>query len=139
LHALLAKTAGLAGVLQSALAPHTAHIECAFVYGSAARGAEAAESDVDLMIIGSVTLLALSTALATAERELRRPVEPSVYGVADFAHKVASTNPFVRRVLNGDRLFVVGTERDLERLAQGGASRAAPARARRNRGTKKRR
>ena len=137
LRALLAKTAGLAGVLQSALAPHTPHIECAFVYGSVARGAEAAESDVDLMIVGSVTLMALSKALATAERELQRPVEASVYGVADFAHKVASANPFVRRVLSGDKLFVVGTERDLERLAQGGASRAAPARTRRDRGTKK--
>jgi predicted nucleotidyltransferase len=51
---LFAKTAGVVPTLQSALARFSS-ITWAFVYGSIARNDEAAQSDIDLMIIGSVT------------------------------------------------------------------------------------
>lgn len=137
LRALFAKTAGVAGILRAALAPHTPLIECAFVFGSVARGTEAAESDVDLMVIGGATLKALAPALTTAERLLRRPVNASVHGVHDWTTKSATPSAFVRRVLNSDKLFVVGTEHDLERLARGRTDRATPPRARRTRGAAK--
>ncbi len=56
LHALLAKTTGVFHLLREALAPLAENIEFAFVYGSFARGEEKAESDIDLMVIGEVTL-----------------------------------------------------------------------------------
>src|ERR1700679_1478646 len=56
LHALLVKTAGIFHQLSQALAPLAEGIEFAFVYGSFSRGEETAESDVDLMVGGKVTL-----------------------------------------------------------------------------------
>jgi hypothetical protein len=53
---LIAKTSGIFHQLRSALAPLTSQITFALVYGSIARGDEDAGSDVDLMIVGNVTL-----------------------------------------------------------------------------------
>src|SRR6202012_5169639 len=56
LHALVAKTTGIFQVLRSALEPLAKQVSFAFVYGSIARGEESSGSDVDLMVIGEVTL-----------------------------------------------------------------------------------
>ncbi len=51
---LMLKTAGAVDVLRAALASMADRIDVAFIYGSLARGAEKAESDVDVMVIGEV-------------------------------------------------------------------------------------
>lgn len=53
---LIAKTSGIFHQLRSALASLASQIIFALVYGSIARGDEDAGSDVDLMIVGNVTL-----------------------------------------------------------------------------------
>jgi predicted nucleotidyltransferase len=50
----LLKTVGLADVLRAALAGLAERITVAFVYGSLARGTAEVNSDVDVMVIGSV-------------------------------------------------------------------------------------
>jgi DNA-binding transcriptional ArsR family regulator len=123
LRTLLAKTAGLVDALREALRPFREAIQVAFVYGSVARATEAAQSDVDLMIIGDVSLKELTSCLRQVERQLRRPVNPSIYSEAEFARKLASGSQFLRRVLDKEQLFVVGTRHDLEGLAQGRSDR----------------
>src|ERR1035437_46511 len=54
LRSMVLKTAGLVGVLQGAL--QIPGIELAFVFGSVASGKAHADSDVDLMIIGTLGL-----------------------------------------------------------------------------------
>ena len=63
LRSIIRKTVGLADVLQEVLAPLSERIELAYVYGSHASGEESAQSDVDLMIIGEVSLREVSTPL----------------------------------------------------------------------------
>lgn len=53
---LFRKTSGVADVLRSALAPLSAQIELALVFGSVARGEETARSDVDVLVVGQVAL-----------------------------------------------------------------------------------
>ena len=48
---IVLKTAGLADVLRDALEPLAPSIECAFVFGSVARGDAGSRSDVDLMVV----------------------------------------------------------------------------------------
>ena len=132
---LLMKTAGLVDALREVLRPFEKVVKVAFVYGSVARAAETSESDVDLMILGRVSLKALAPGLRKAEQRLRRPVNPSVYGEAEFSKKLASGNQFLRNVLDKEKLFVVGTQGDLERLAQGLANRGPQAGSRGNRRT----
>ena len=133
LRSLLTKTAGLVDTLRDVLRPFEKVVEVAFVYGSVARAAEASESDVDLMILGRLSLKALAPGLREAEQRLRRPVNASVYGEAEFSRKLDSGNQFLRNVLDKEKLFVVGTQGDLERLAQGWANRGPQAGSRRNR------
>ena len=64
LKSIWAKTVGLFAQLEEQLAPLAKRIQFAFVYGSFASGTETAESDVDLMIIGTVTGMDVSKVLS---------------------------------------------------------------------------
>ncbi len=134
--ALLAKTAGLGDVLRDVLRPFAGKIGFAFVYGSIARAAESVESDVDVMIVGDVSLKTLAPALRAAEKRIGRPVNASLYDAGDFTGKVKAGNHFVLEVLEQPKLFIVGTHDDLEQMAQGWPNRGARPRAHRDRRTK---
>lgn len=123
LRGLMLKTAGLVDVLREALRPLANRIVLAFVYGSVARGEELAESDIDLMVVGRTGRFELTRPLQQAEKQLARPVNPTVYKPAEFAKKVASDDHFVRAVLNKEKLFVVGDEHDLDRARESKARR----------------
>lgn len=111
LHGLIIKTVGLTGPLREALAPLADRIRAAFVYGSIAAGSESARSDVDLMVIGEVPdYAALYGALQGAERQLGRPVNPTVYSLKEFQKRRREKNPFVTRVLAAPRLWVIGSD-----------------------------
>jgi uncharacterized protein len=113
LRALVAKTVGAIEVLRSALAPMADRISLAFIYGSMARQDEKAESDIDLLIIGRVTLEDLLTRMGDVEASLGRAVNPTVYSVVEFKTKLASGNHFLNSVVRGDKLFLVGDEDEL--------------------------
>ncbi len=125
LRALLAKTVGSIHVLREALASLGKRISVAFLYGSMARQEERAESDIDLLIVGRVTLDEVLGKLTSAERSLGRTINPSVYAAQDFKAKLASGNHFLTSVLRGEKLFLVGNEHELEQV---GGVRLAQAR-----------
>ncbi|MFH1708427.1 MAG: hypothetical protein ABIF71_11010 [Planctomycetota bacterium] len=56
IRSLMLKSAGMADLLRAALEPAWRRIRFAFVYGLFAKGAETADSDIDLCLIGSVSL-----------------------------------------------------------------------------------
>jgi predicted nucleotidyltransferase len=114
LQGLLLKTVGLVDVLREELEPATGRITWAFVYGSVARGEELNSSDVDLMIIGDVGLAAVAMPLQRAEGRLLRPVNTTVYTRTEVVGKLVAGHPFLREVLRGDKLFVMGRDDDLE-------------------------
>jgi predicted nucleotidyltransferase len=117
LHALMVKTAGLADVLKQALEPLADVIETAFVYGSVAGGRENARSDVDVMVIGEAAFGDVVEALRPAEEVLRREANPTVYPPGEFRAKVAAGHHFLTSVLDEARIFLLGDEDDLQRLA----------------------
>jgi len=120
LQAIIQKTAGAADVLRAALAPllRKERIAVAFVYGSVALGSQTAASDVDLLILGDITLADVIPAVRTAEGRLGREVNPSVYPVKEFRKKLKAGAPFLKRILAGAKVFIAGDERELERLAR---------------------
>ncbi len=109
---LVLKTDGLAGVLQSAL--KTAEVSVAFVFGSVARGDTSAGSDVDLMVIGAVGLRRLTSLLSGIAERLGREINPHVMTPEEFATRKAGRDHFVTSVLGAPKLFVKGTEHELE-------------------------
>ncbi|MBI1901940.1 MAG: nucleotidyltransferase domain-containing protein [Planctomycetia bacterium] len=114
LRAILRKTAGLVDVLREALRPFRSAIVASFVYGSVARGDEGSSSDVDLFIVGDVPLSKLASRLEKAEREIGRPVNPTVYSPAEFREKLRLRHHFVSSVAAAKKLFVHGGNDELE-------------------------
>jgi predicted nucleotidyltransferase len=129
LQGLMAKTAGLVDVVRQSLRPLGKRIDFAFIYGSVARAEEGPTSDVDLVVVGNVGLSDLALLLRKAARTLSREVNPSVYTRDEFKRR-ASGESFVSALLDRERLFVVGTENDLEEALgrTTGRARAGPRR-----------
>jgi predicted nucleotidyltransferase len=125
LRVMLEKTVGLVDVLREVLQRQAKAIRVAFVFGSVARGAERSDSDVDLLIVGSTNLAALSPALAKAEARLRRRVNATIYLPSEFTEKLANKNHFLRSVLAEEKIFVIGSAHDLEKLARSRPRRTA--------------
>jgi predicted nucleotidyltransferase len=92
LRGLLLKTAGLADVLVDALKPLASKLRIVFVYGSIASGSEQAESDIDLMVVGTVSPVELALPAHKIRKEFRRrlrdlldPLQTRrIEGCADF-------------------------------------------------------
>jgi predicted nucleotidyltransferase len=118
LRSLIAKTAGIGAILRGALEPLSNGIQSAFIFGSVAAGREAQASDVDVMVIGGVTLEELIDVLSPLQNQLGREVNPSVYTAAEVRQRLARGNHFLSSVLNGPKLFLIGSANELERLAE---------------------
>jgi predicted nucleotidyltransferase len=114
---LIAKTVGISDAVRSALAILGAKVDVAFVYGSVARQQEQAHSDVDLMVLGEATFGEVVSALAPAQKTIGREINPAVFPVAEFRSKLKAGNHFLKSIMAGKNLFVVGTRNDLAKLA----------------------
>lgn len=68
------------------------------------------------MIVGTVGLADLTSALRCAERLLGRPVNPTIYSVDEFRGKVKGQDHFVSAVLKGKKQFVKGDTSELEAI-----------------------
>jgi DNA-binding transcriptional ArsR family regulator len=113
---LVLKTSGLTEGLREALGE--TDIQLAFVFGSIASGAEKAASDIDLMVIGTLTLRQLGTRLSGLATKFGREINPHVLTPAEFARRVREQDHFITSVLKTPRLFVIGSEDELTRLGQ---------------------
>ena len=117
LRGLILKTAGLVDVLAAALKPVAAKLETAFVYGSIASGEARSDSDIDLMIVGSMLPAELAMPLRRARESLGREINPTVYTPAEFNKKRAVKDHFLSQVLAKPRLLVIGSSYDLGEAA----------------------
>jgi predicted nucleotidyltransferase len=115
---LVIKTAGVGDVLRAALAPLADRIELALIYGSFARGEQQRGSDVDLLIVGDVTFSEITSALGEAQDTLGREINPTVYPPGEFQSKLTGGHHFLTSVSKEPRIFLIGGEHELERLAQ---------------------
>jgi predicted nucleotidyltransferase len=118
LRRLMTKTAGLADILRSALKPLSERIRCAFVFGSYARGGAGNSSDVDVIVIGDVGFCEVSEALMAAQSLLGREVNSAVFPESEFAEKARQGTHFISDVLKNAKIFLVGDDNDLKRLAE---------------------
>jgi len=121
LRGIVMKTFGVADVLRNALIPLWPLIEVAFIYGSLAKGTEHAGSDVDLMVIGSLSSnVQLLELLLPTHALLGRVVNPTLYTAAEFSQRVQVGKSFIIRVLEQPKVFVKGNEHDISRIGSPG-------------------
>lgn len=119
LRGLMLKTAGLVDMLARELKSVAEKLQLAFVYGSIAAGTEKNDSDIDLMVIGHISPKELAVPLRRARELLGREINPMVYTPAEFGRKRAGNDPFLKQVLDKPRLFVLGNNNELGKVAGG--------------------
>lgn len=114
---ILRKTSGLTDVLADALNEVVAQLDLAFVFGSVARGEAQAGSDVDVLLVGSLSFAEAVRVLHPLQQTLQREINPVVYRADEFCRKVAAGDPFLKQILTQPKLFLIGNDDDLGKLA----------------------
>lgn len=115
---VLRKTAGLADVLADALSPLSEKITVALIFGSQASGRVSAGSDVDLLVIGSVSFKEVVHAVHPAEATLAREINPKVFTQREWDERRKAKDAFVREVMNNPTIPLVGSVDDLAKPAR---------------------
>ena len=116
IRSLVLKTTGLADVLREAIGMDS--VRLAFVFGSVASGNETSESDIDLMVIGPISLRALVGRLAGVSGKVGRELNPSVMSEAEFRKRSRTGDHFVSTVLAAPKVFVIGDADDLDAMGK---------------------
>jgi predicted nucleotidyltransferase len=117
LRGIVLKTFGLADVLRQALQPSAGQIEMAFVFGSVAKGLDTSASDIDVLLIcDDLSYPDVLALLQPAEVALGRRVNPALYSREEWQRRRTEGNDFVNRVAVGEKIFLIGSMRELEQL-----------------------
>lgn len=98
---LTRKALGAEPLLREALQPLAADLQAAWIYGSVAKQTDTAQSDIDVLLVGKdLTLARVLEALAPAEQQLGRKINPTLYTPAEFKRRRNEPDSFVNRVLS---------------------------------------
>jgi len=114
---IILKTSGLGQSMRETLG-HLGTVEWAFIYGSVAAGEEDFLSDIDLMLVGEVDLLALSAVIARLEDQLGREINYLALSRAELAQRLADGGPFISNVLAGPKVMLIGDEDALRQVTE---------------------
>jgi len=106
---LVLKTAGLVEIFKSVL--DRDGVEVAFVFGSLASSREKAASDVDLMVIGTIGLHALSSWLSGVSEQIGREINPHTMSMEEFRQRKQKGDQFLSKVMESPKLFITGRVR----------------------------
>ena len=87
----------------------TSKIDLAFIYGSVARNEETPRSDIDLFIVGDIGEEDLHRLVSHVEADIGRPVNYMLMDRAEYLQRKAGDEPFLKRVLNGEKLLLAGS------------------------------
>ncbi len=113
---IILKTVGISDVLKNKLT-EIGNIQMAFIYGSVAKNIEDAKSDIDLMIIGNPNLDILNEITSEAEKTLQRVINYTVFAPKEWGERIKKKESFVNDVLKNKKIFLIGAEDELRRLA----------------------
>ncbi|MDE0008778.1 MAG: nucleotidyltransferase domain-containing protein [Gammaproteobacteria bacterium] len=107
---IVRKTVGVEESVRNALAPIADRLKLAVLFGSIARRADTAASDIDLLLVSDeLTLEAVYGALAPAEELLGRRVNPMLYTSNEFRRRRADKSGFVTRALERPHFVLTGS------------------------------
>ncbi len=107
---IVRKTVGVEESIRDALSSLADRLTLAVLFGSVARRADTAASDIDLLLVSDE--LALETVYSTlepAEKLLGRRVSPMLYTSEEFRRRIADKAGFVMRVLDAPHVVLMGS------------------------------
>lgn len=106
--ALMQQDSALVSTLKDALAP-VPGVAVALVFGSVARGEAGADSDVDVLVLGSASELKVNAALKPAGRTLGRAVHATASTIEAFIEQVRTGEGFAQDIVQGPRIALLGS------------------------------
>ncbi len=109
---LIFKTTGVQGSIKATLS-RLKGVQAAFIYGSFAKGAEKEDSNINLMVIGQVNITELNDLVMGLEEKLKREIDYLVFDEQEYRKRKDSKDPFIREVVKGKKIFLVGKEDEL--------------------------
>ena len=112
------KTVALGDALREALAPLADKVKLAFIFGSLAQGKETTQSDIDLFLVGELSLRETTKVLGSIVPELGREFNPVVYPTEEFKKKARENHHFITEVIRGPKIWLIGNEDELAKLAE---------------------
>ena len=115
LKSIVFKTIGIQGSITSALS-HLQEIRFAFIYGSYAKNKEHKDSDIDVMVIGSVDEDALIAQLDQLENQLKREINYHLYTFNAFKLGIKNKDAFLLGILKEKKVMLSGEENELRRI-----------------------
>jgi predicted nucleotidyltransferase len=112
------KTVALGDALREAIAPISTRVKLAFVFGSLAHGEENARSDIDLFLVGELSLREITKLVGPFVSELGREFNPVVYPLEEFKKKVKEKHHFITEVMRGPKIWLIGSDDELAHLVK---------------------
>lgn len=94
---IVSKTLGVESEIKK-LVDKLNNVECAFIFGSIAKGAENINSDVDLMLIGDINQDILTTAISSIEGKISREINYHIYSSQEIVKKIKEKDNFISNV-----------------------------------------
>jgi predicted nucleotidyltransferase len=109
LQGIMLKTVGLTEPIKAALASLKERIQVALVYGSIAKHADTASSDVDLLLVADdLSLERAYATLAPAEQAISRKINITLLTPDEFKRRRSDNSPFLSKVLAGEYFLLTG-------------------------------
>lgn len=106
---LVEKTSGVAEKIKDSLSS-LKEIECAFIFGSFAKGTVKSHSDIDLIVIGDIGLRTLSSKFRELTEQMQREINPHIYSRKTWKEKLKKRDHFIKSVMSEKKVFLIGDE-----------------------------
>ncbi len=111
------KTVALGDVLRTGLKPYANKVQFAFVYGSIATGEDHSDSDIDLFLLGDVSLKEIAQDISEWSETLKREINLVSYSQKEFKQRLTDKNRFAEELLNTTKIWLIGNDNDFTKLA----------------------
>lgn len=114
IHDLVLQTVGLVDIFNQSL--DSKSISFAFIFGSIAKGTEKSDSDIDLFVIGSLSLRDLTKQLKEPSKILNREINPHVMSTNEFCNRINRNDNFIKNIIDSPKIMLIGKEDELRKL-----------------------
>jgi len=103
---IVLKTAGIESELKKILSK-IPKIKEAYLFGSYAKGKMDEMSDIDLLVIGDHSVLALQKEINKAQKEMGREINAISFSEKEFEQKKDKNSPFVKKIFSEKHIKLI--------------------------------
>lgn len=112
LRSIVERTSGVGDLMREALRPASKKIRLALIYGSIAKGVNRSQSDLDVLVVGTISFEELMGLLAPIEEKIGREISPRLFTEPEFKRRLKNRDRFLTSVIEGPTIMLMGNADD---------------------------